>query len=101
MVFLKPEEEQFVTQEAISSTLTGSGSGIIEKLEEMEANGVDNVAISVTDAQGARELIQDFGIEVIVKVSVGGCLWVELAGKVVKKPFGFCGIKLYFYYNYV
>ena len=74
MVFLKPEEEQFVTQEAISSTLTGSGSGIIEKLEEMEANGVDNVAISVTDAQGARELILDFGIEVIAKALVGGCL---------------------------
>ncbi len=74
MVFLKPEEEQFVTREAISSTLTGSGSGIIEKLEEMEANGVDNVAISVTDAQGARELIQDFGIEVIAKALVGGCL---------------------------
>ena len=67
MVFLKPEEEQFVTQEAISRTLTGTGPEIIEKLEEMEANGVDNVAISVTDAQGARDLIQDFGREVIAK----------------------------------
>ena len=67
MVFLKPEEKQFVTQEAISRTLTGTGPEIIEKLEEMEANGVDNVAISVTDAQGARDLIQDFGREVIAK----------------------------------
>jgi len=65
MVFLKPEEEQFVTQEAIAGTLTGHGPEIIEKLEAMEANGVDSVAISVTDAQGARDLIQDFGREVI------------------------------------
>jgi len=65
MVFLKPEEEQFVTQEAIAGTLTGRGPEIIEKLEAMEANGVDSVAISVTNAQGARDLIQDFGREVI------------------------------------
>jgi len=67
MVFLKPDEEQFITQEAIAGTLTGTGPQIIEKLEEMEANGIDNVAISVTDAQGARDLIQDFGREVIAK----------------------------------
>ena len=67
MVFLKLEEEQFVTPEAISRTLIGTGPESIEKLDEMEANGVDNVAISVTDAQGARDLIQDFGREVIAK----------------------------------
>lgn len=67
MVFLKPDEEQFVTQEAIARSLTGTGPEIIEKLEELEANGIDNVAISVTDAQGARDLIQDFGREVIAK----------------------------------
>jgi len=33
----------------------------------MEAAGIDNIAISVTDAQGARDLIQDFGREVIAK----------------------------------
>jgi hypothetical protein len=33
----------------------------------MEANGVDSVAISVTDPQGARDLIEDFGREVIAK----------------------------------
>ena len=38
---------------------------IIEWLETIEATGVDNVAVSVTDAQGARDLIQDFGREVI------------------------------------
>ena len=67
MVFLKPDEEQFVTQEAIAGSLTGTGPEIIEKIEAMEANGIDNIAISVTDAQGARDLIQDFGREVIAK----------------------------------
>ena len=32
-----------------------------------EAAGIDNIAISVTDSQGARDLIQDFGREVISK----------------------------------
>ena len=67
MVFLKPDEAQFVTQEAIGRTLTGTGPEIIDKLESMEANGVDSVAISVTDLQGARDLIEDFGREVIAK----------------------------------
>ena len=67
MVFLKPGEEQFATQDVLARSLTGSGPEIIEKLERMEASGIDNVAISVTDAQGARDLIQDFGREVIAK----------------------------------
>ena len=67
MVFLKPGEEQFATPEALSRSLTGTGTEIIEMLERMEAIGIDNVAISVTDAQGARDLIQDFGKEVIAK----------------------------------
>ena len=37
MVFLKPAEEQFATQEALARTLTGTGPEIIEKLEAMEA----------------------------------------------------------------
>lgn len=67
MVFLKPGEEQFVTQDLLEKSLTGSGSEIIEKLERMEATGVDSVAISVTNAEGARDLIEDFGREVIAK----------------------------------
>ncbi len=39
----------------------------MEERERMEASGIDNVAISVTDARGARDLIQDFGREVIAK----------------------------------
>lgn len=67
MVFLKPGEEQFATQEVLARSLTGTGTEVIEKLERMEASGIDNVAISVTDAEGARDLIQDFGREVIAK----------------------------------
>ena len=65
MVYMKPGEEQFLTLRALARTLTGTGPEIIEKLERMEADGIDNIAISVTDAQGARDLIQDFGREVI------------------------------------
>ncbi len=67
MVFLKPGEEAFVTREALARTLTGSGPEIIERLEGMEAAGIDNVAISVTGPEAARDLIQDFGKEVIAK----------------------------------
>ena len=60
-------EARFATQESLARTLTGTVPQIIERLEAMEAAGVDNVAISVVDAQGARGLIQDFGRDVIGK----------------------------------
>ena len=67
MVFLKSGEEQFATPEVLARSLTGTGPELIEKLERLEATGIDNVAISVTDAEGARDLIEDFGREVIGK----------------------------------
>ena len=67
MVFLKPGEEQFATPELMARSLTGTGPEIIEKLEQMEATGINNVAVSVTNAEGARDLIQDFGREIIAK----------------------------------
>jgi len=67
MVFLKPGEEQFATPDVLARSLTGTGPELIEKLDRMEATGIDNVAISVTDSQGARDLIEDFGREVIAK----------------------------------
>ena len=67
MVFLKPGEERFATEEALARTLTGTSGQILERLEDLEATGVDNVAISVTDAQGAKDLIEAFGREVIPK----------------------------------
>ena len=67
MVFLKPGEEQFATPELMSRSFTGTGAEIIEKIDRIEATGVDNVAISVTDTEGARDLIEDFGREVIAR----------------------------------
>ncbi len=69
MVYLKPGEEQFINEDSIRATLTGTPAQIIERLEEMEAAGIDNVAIACTDAAGARDLIADFGREVIAKRS--------------------------------
>ena len=61
------EVQQFVTEDNLARLLTGSGPEIIEKLVKLEVTGVDHVAITVTDAQGARDLIKDFGREVIAK----------------------------------
>lgn len=69
MVFLKPDEEQFISEASIGATLTGTPAQIIERLEQMEASGIDNVAIACTDAAGARDIVADFGREVIAKRS--------------------------------
>ncbi|MCY3921463.1 MAG: LLM class flavin-dependent oxidoreductase, partial [Chloroflexi bacterium] len=69
MVYLKPGEEQFINEDSIGATLTGTPAQIIERLEEMEAAGIDNVAIACVDAAGARDLIADFGREVIARRS--------------------------------
>ena len=44
-----------------------TGPELNKDLDEKEAYGVDNVVISVIDAQGARTLIQDFGRKVMGK----------------------------------
>ena len=67
MVFLKPQEEQFIDESSVGATLTGTPAQIIDRLEELEAAGIDNIAIACTDAAGARDLIADFGREVIAK----------------------------------
>ena len=64
---MKKGEEQFVSPEMLARTLTGTGREINQRLDELEAIGVNNVAISVTDAIGARDLIEDFGREVIAE----------------------------------
>ena len=63
-------EEQFISETSIGATLTGTPAQIIERLEQMQAAGIDNVAIACTNAAGARDLIEDFGNEVIAKRSV-------------------------------
>jgi 5,10-methylenetetrahydromethanopterin reductase len=64
-VYLKEDEEQFVSPEAMATTLTGSADQINRRLDELEADGVNNVAMAVVTRQSARELIADFGEQVI------------------------------------
>jgi len=66
-LFLQPGEEKFLTPELIRlSTLTGQPGEIIERTKELEEAGVSNVAINLSGTDG-RELIQEFGREVISK----------------------------------
>ena len=69
MVFLKPQEDQFIDEATVGGTLTGTPAQIIDRLEQLEAAGIDNIAIACTDAAGARDLVADFGQEVIAKRS--------------------------------
>ena len=69
MVYLKPGEERFVDTTVMSRTLVGSGPEIIGKLEQLEAEGVDNIALCANDPEGARELIEEFAREVIKPTS--------------------------------
>ena len=64
-VYLKDGEEKFVSPELIGHTLTGSGEQINQRLDELEAMGVNNVALAAVDRQAAIDLIADFGEQVI------------------------------------
>ena len=64
-VYLKDGEERFVSPEMVGRTLTGAADEICEKLDDLEAIGVNNVALAAVDRQAARDLIADFGEHVI------------------------------------
>ena len=64
-VYLKDGEERFVSADMITRTLTGTADEIIDKLDDLEAIGVNNVALAAVTRQAARELISDFGEQVI------------------------------------
>ena len=64
-VYLKEGEERFVTSENVATTLTGAGEEINRRLDEMEAAGVNNVAMAAVTRQAAHELISDFSEQVI------------------------------------
>lgn len=67
LAFLKPGEEQFVTEEGMRRTFTGPPEEIVERLRTLEAAGVDNLAIQGVRGS-ARELIEEFGEHVIAKM---------------------------------
>ncbi len=64
-VYLKDGEERFVSTDMIGRALTGNPDEVCRKLDELEAIGVNNVALAAVDRQAARELIADFGEQVI------------------------------------
>ena len=64
-VYLKEGEERFVSADLIARTLTGTGDQLIERIDELESMGVNNVAMAAVDRQAARELIADFSEGVI------------------------------------
>lgn len=64
-VYLKKGEGKFVSPDLIARTLTGTGKEISERLDELEASGVNNVALSAVNRRAALDMIKDFGNEVI------------------------------------
>ena len=67
LVFMREGERAYLTPELIKAgTLTGSGPEIIDRIRELEAAGVTNIALNVCGTD-ARELIREFGREVIDK----------------------------------
>lgn len=68
LCFVRPGEEKYITPELLKiSTLTGSPGEIIDRIHELEEAGVTNLALNVCGTD-ARELIRDFGREIIAKL---------------------------------
>jgi 5,10-methylenetetrahydromethanopterin reductase len=68
MMYLKPGEEAFVQAEMIPAfTLTGDPGEVRERVQALAAAGVDNLAVQVVPGL-ARELIEEFGREVIGQI---------------------------------
>ena len=67
-IFLRPGEEAFITPELIKiSTLAGPAAEIIDRIRALEEVGVTNIALNVCGTD-AREMIREFGREVISKL---------------------------------
>ena len=66
LIYLKPGEEEYLTEDLIrTSSLTGTSEEIIARIKALEAAGLTQIAVQVvTDG---RELIEEFGREVIAK----------------------------------
>lgn len=66
LIYLKPGEEDYLTEDLIrTSSLTGTSEEIIARIKALEAAGLTQLAVQVvTDG---RELIEEFGREVIAK----------------------------------
>jgi 5,10-methylenetetrahydromethanopterin reductase len=68
MLYLKPGEEAFVMPELIPLlSLTGRADEIRKRCRELEAAGVDNIALQALPGMG-RDLVEEFGRDVIAKL---------------------------------
>ena len=68
MMYFKPGEERFVQPDLIPTlTLTGDPARVRERVQALAAAGVVNLALQVIPGQ-ARELIEEFGREVISRL---------------------------------
>jgi len=69
MMFLKDGEEAFVREDLIPLlSLTGPADEVLQRVRDLGAAGVDNLALQVIPGMG-RELIEEFGRHVIAKLS--------------------------------
>ena len=66
LIYLKSGEEDYLTDELVrSSTLTGTSEEIIARIKSLEAAGLTQVTVQAVT--NGRELIEEFGREVIAK----------------------------------
>jgi alkanesulfonate monooxygenase SsuD/methylene tetrahydromethanopterin reductase-like flavin-dependent oxidoreductase (luciferase family) len=65
LIYMRPGEEKFIDENLVGMTLTGRGEEIIARLKALEAEGLKQIAIQVVN--DGREMIEEFGREVIAK----------------------------------
>ncbi|MDO8431080.1 MAG: LLM class flavin-dependent oxidoreductase [Candidatus Binatus sp.] len=65
LIYMRPGEEKFIDENLVGMTLTGRGEDIIARLKSLEAEGLKQIAIQVVN--DGREMIEEFGREVIAK----------------------------------
>jgi alkanesulfonate monooxygenase SsuD/methylene tetrahydromethanopterin reductase-like flavin-dependent oxidoreductase (luciferase family) len=67
MIYVKPGEERFLTPELIQSfSMTAPRERIIERIKELEAAGLQEIAFSLPN-DGARERIEELGREIVAR----------------------------------
>lgn len=64
MMYMKPGEERFVSEELVAGTLTGHADEVLERVRALRDAGVDNLALQVVGETG-REMIEEFSREII------------------------------------
>ncbi|HTY54854.1 MAG TPA: LLM class flavin-dependent oxidoreductase [Candidatus Binataceae bacterium] len=67
LIFVKPQERRFITEELITATsCVGSGAEIIERIRALEQAGATSVVFRITSTD-ARETISEIGREIVAK----------------------------------